>query len=353
MKEDDKPEVKLAPKQDFSRQEELIPEFETLEESSKNKDIRGLFQFQQDEFVEGDSDRFPQTIEEERVESKNKQSTQNRFSKIKLFGMAFGALVVAEAFLFIRELFIDFDLMSAAWLAFFAAALVSAIAGGGRELKSLNKLKKVELLKGQSHYFFNSPASGDAEKFCQKLAAPIRSVYTSDIERWQGSIQEHHTNREVISLFETIVVEKADQRALRIIRKQSTATAALIGVSPLAAIDMLIVLYRNWQMINQISHCYGLSLGYWSKVRLLKQIIRHMIYAGASEILLDASVYALGSSITSKLSTKVAQGIGAGALTGRLGLQVMGQTRPIEWTTTSKPTLTSISKHMLHDLRSL
>ena len=116
---------------------------------------------------------------------------------------------------------------------------------------------------------------------------------------------------------------------------------------------MMVVFIRHWQMIEQISRAYGLKLGYSAKIRLLKQIVKHMIYAGSSEILLDASVYALGSSLTAKLSTKVAQGLGAGALTGRLGLQVIAQCRPLEWNDANKPTLTAITNHILTDLRLL
>ena len=106
-------------------------------------------------------------------------------------------------------------------------------------------------------------------------------------------------------------------------------------------------------MINQVSSAYGLRLGYGARISLLKRIVKHMIYAGSSEILLEASAYALGSSLTAKLSTKVAQGLGAGALTGRLGLQVITQCRPVEWKDANKPTLVSLTKQILTDLRNL
>ena len=78
-----------------------------------------------------------------------------------------------------------------------------------------------------------------------------------------------------------------------------------------------------------------------------------MVYASASEILFDAGVYALGSSITSKLSAKVAQGVGTGALTTRLGLQVIDQCRSLGWLDRQRPTLSSMTSHLLTNLQAL
>jgi putative membrane protein len=124
----------------------------------------------------------------------------------------------------------------------------------------------------------------------------------------------------------------------------------MIAVSPFALLDMLIVLWRNLRMMNQISEVYGLQLGYWGRVKLIRKIFHTMVYAGAAEILSDAGNYALGAGVTGKLSTRVAQGMGAGVLTARIGLKAINESRPLPWLSEEKPGLSVISKQLLADL---
>jgi putative membrane protein len=115
---------------------------------------------------------------------------------------------------------------------------------------------------------------------------------------------------------------------------------------------MFIVLWRNIRMINQVSEIYGVRLGYWGRIKLIKNIFRTMVYAGAAEILSDAGNYALGAGITGKLSTRVAQGLGAGVLTTRIGLKAITECRPMPCLGVEKPSLSLITKQLFDDLKS-
>jgi putative membrane protein len=75
-----------------------------------------------------------------------------------------------------------------------------------------------------------------------------------------------------------------------------------------------------------------------------------MVYAGAAEIASDAGTYALGAGITGKLSTSLAQGLGASVLTARIGLRAVTESRPMPFLSVAKPNLTSISKQLMADL---
>jgi len=81
--------------------------------------------------------------------------------------------------------------------------------------------------------------------------------------------------------------------------------------------------------VNKIAALYGLKLGYWSRVKLIKQVIFNMAYAGASELVADLGADLLGAELLGKLSARMAQGLGAGMLTARLGLKAMHMCRPI------------------------
>lgn len=347
--EDSIPE--LTQKIDFTDLDVLPGE---LAQKDEVEHIKHVSHFEREDFLPStleEADGAAVTPSDDEVVSSTKHGS--RFFKTKLMFALLSVLFFAESFLFINELVADFNVMGAAWLSFFLFVFGSFVTTGFNEYRSLSQLKKAEDTRRQSHYFSNSYANGSASTFCQTLCLPLEENCAVEIDKWHSVLLSHYSDKEVIELFDNIVVAQADKKALSIVRKQMAATAALIGVSPLASVDMVIVFIRHWQMINQISKVYGMRLGYVARVSLLRRIVKHMIYAGSSEILLDASVYALGSSLTAKLSTKVAQGLGAGALTGRLGLQVMAQCRPIEWKESNKTTLTSITKHILADLRNL
>ncbi len=351
MKELNGPTLKIAPKKDFSKRES---EYDGELSKDNQEHIKQITQFDEEQFLqEVKESGMENTINDFSKENVQGIKQPRKFFKTKLTLAFLGILVFAESFYYIAELIADFDVLDAAWLAFFCIIVSSFFVTVFGEYRSLRTLKNAEEARRRNHYFLNSNAIGNADVYCQKLCSPLEKDYSPAVEKWRCVIKSHHTNKEVTELFDDLVVAEADKKAIGVIRKQSAATAALIGVSPLASVDMMVVFIRHWQMIDQISRAYGLKLGYSARIKLLRQIAKHMMYAGASEILLDASVYALGSSITAKLSTKVAQGVGAGSLTGRLGLQVMAQCRPFEWKSANKPTLTSIASHILNDLRRL
>lgn len=90
----------------------------------------------------------------------------------------------------------------------------------------------------------------------------------------------------------------------------STESAVLVALSPLAIADMLLVAWRNFKMIDELGKIYGVELGYWSRIRLLKLVFINMAAAGASELAVDVGTNMMSLSVAGKISTRAAQGIG-------------------------------------------
>jgi putative membrane protein len=126
----------------------------------------------------------------------------------------------------------------------------------------------------------------------------------------------------------------------------------LVALSPIALLDMLIMLSRNLRLINKISALYGLKLGYWSRIKLIKSVFINMAYAGASELIADVGAELLGADLLSKLSSRFAQGLGAGMLTARLGINAMTLCRPIPLND-KKPRLKQVSREVLTQIKQL
>lgn len=259
-------------------------------------------------------------------------------------------LSIAELYSAISLVLSKQDWMAGGWLIVFAIVLTSILGFAYRELRSLQHLKQQEEMQQQAVDLFNTPAIGLGQTHCEAVASKLPSQFQPLVDEWNKGLQSHYTNTEVLSLFELKVLTPIDKIALNRITSNASAAGVMIAVSPFAMLDMLIVLWRNIKMVNQLSSLYGIRLGYWGRVALIKKIFRSMLYAGAAEILSDAGNYALGVGLTGKISTKVAQGLGAGVLTTRIGLKALHECRPMPWLSVKKPGVSHMTKQLLEDL---
>ena len=82
---------------------------------------------------------------------------------------------------------------------------------------------------------------------------------------------------------------------------------------------MFFIAWRNIRLINKIAAIYGIELGYFTRLRLLRMVFVNLAFAGATEIVQDLGMDWLSQDITAKLSVRAAQGIGVGLLTARIG----------------------------------
>jgi hypothetical protein len=94
----------------------------------------------------------------------------------------------------------------------------------------------------------------------------------------------------------------------------------------------------------------AIELGYWSRIRLIRQVFRNMLYAGATELVTEVGMDLLGAELTAKLSARAAQGVGAGLLTARLGMRTMEACRPLPWCADEKPKVGELRKRLIGQL---
>lgn len=261
-------------------------------------------------------------------------------------------LAVIELGMSVYQVFTQQDWLGAAWL----AVLVVIIGAAGwaliGEFKGLRALRRSTELQQQAEPIYSNPGMGLARDYCLQVSEKLPDDIIPAVTTWQDGLQPHFNDKEIMTLFERQVMSKADQKALQSVSSQAAASAALIAVSPFALMDMVLVLWRNLKMLNTIADCYGLHLGYWSRIALIKQVVRNMLYAGATEILSDTANYAMGTSLTGKVSTRVAQGMSAGLYTARLGIRAMHEIRPMPWLSVAQPKMSAISQQLLNQLKS-
>jgi putative membrane protein len=222
-----------------------------------------------------------------------------------------------------------------------------------REYSGLRQFKHLENLQQQARDIINDDGKLSAANFCEKLnnRLPV-DLAEHEQNKWHDIDTEEYNEAEIMQLYSRTVLSKVDQKALAEVAKFSTESVVLVALSPIAIIDMLIMLWRNLRLVNKIAALYGLKLGYWSRVKLIKQVIFNMAYAGASELVADLGAELLGAELLGKLSARMAQGLGAGMLTARLGLKAMYMCRPIPFDDEA-PKLAHVRQKVVNQVQSL
>ncbi len=81
----------------------------------------------------------------------------------------------------------------------------------------------------------------------------------------------------------------------------------------------------------------SIELGYYSRLRLFRLVLLNIAFAGASELVREVGMDWMSQDLAARLSTRAAQGIGAGLLTARLGIKAMELCRPLPWIDNDKP----------------
>ncbi|GGA75582.1 UPF0283 membrane protein YcjF [Neiella marina] len=233
---------------------------------------------------------------------------------------------------------------------FFGGLLVMAFA----EWRKLVQLSRTEQQHNEAQKIIDGEQCDDVVRFSKALLpASLQPGLIEATQQWQSLINDSQTDSDILALYDSTVVAVCDQKALQIVSKSSSQVAAVVALSPLAALDMFVIGWRNLRMINDVAACYGVELGFISRLKLVRLVVYNLIYAGASELTLDIGLQSIGADLMGKVSARGAQGLGAGLLSARLGLKAMQLCRPLPITNPdNRPTIGTVMKQVNASLTS-
>lgn len=289
-------------------------------------------------------------VGELRDEPVTKLKSRSKFTwPVKILLLALTSFVVMETGLGLWQAF-----EQSPWLfGFYATVLVVVIMvaslGVISEWRKLGQLRQVVSSQETGKRLAQSMQIGEADKFIQ----PLLSRYPQDTASrgYLSHINPEHNDAEKLMLFDTLVLSQRDSEAKKLVSRYAGEAALLLAASPLAALDMAIILWRNQKMITEIARIYAIELGYWSRIKLLRSIVANIIYAGSAELITDLGTQVLSLEMAGKLSARVAQGLGGGLLTARLGYQAMSLCRPLVFNQGNKPKLSQLHQSLLSQLK--
>ncbi|CAH1558076.1 YcjF family protein [Vibrio rotiferianus] len=246
------------------------------------------------------------------------------------------------------------DWLALGWAGFITTIASFGLGALGKELWKLRKLRNHFSVQEESEALIDSQSVGKGKAFCEKVAEQSGVLAENPgFDRWQNSVNPAHSDAEILEMYDSMVVSQQDKLATKIVSQHATESAALVAVSPLAAADMLLVAWRNFKMIDNLSKVYGVELGYASRIKLLRAVFVNMAAAGASELAIDASMDLMSMDLAGKISARAGQGLGVGILTARLGLKSMALLRPLPWYPERKVKLGAIRKEVVAKVASI
>ncbi|OOE58915.1 TIGR01620 family protein [Salinivibrio sp. ML323] len=242
------------------------------------------------------------------------------------------------------------DWLSLGWQGLLIALATTGLVMLGKEWRAMRRLVEREAVREQAEQLLSSDAVGQGERFCQQLAEQTGQAQTAAFANWQQQLAATHNDSEILSLYEQQVLSAQDKAARALVTKHAQEAALMVAVSPLAVADMLLVAWRNFYLMTRIAQIYGIQLGVKARFRLLKMVLTNMALAGASEAMTDVGFDVLSVNIAGRVSGRVAQGLGIGLLTARLGLKTMTLMRPLPWHGQAAPSLSQLRRELIKRL---
>ncbi len=277
---------------------------------------------------------------------------RRRWGLLLLLAATLG-LGVVEAGLTLVGAGLGGDWLAGAW----SLVLLLALGLGGsalaRELWRLRRLRRHDRLRERLTAL---PAASRREADATAQALRRALALHDDHPHWQAFLaarQPHHGGAELLVLLDHHLLAPRDREARRLVSRMSGETAVMVAVSPLTLVDMALVAWRSLAMVERLCRLYGLELGYAARLRLLREVLRQMAFAGATEMTGDAGMELLSMNLAGRLSTRAAQGLGIGLTSARLGLRTQRLTRPLPFAEGQAPRLADLRRELWQQLRRL
>ncbi len=271
-----------------------------------------------------------------------------------MFALAGGAtLGTVELATGIPDAFSQSQWMTMAWQ-LFGISLIGL--GGLSLLKELGRLRRLKRHDRLRHDLAELPqrSTKQAQSMAEQLKRQLK--LSDDDPHWlafQRACQSHHSGEEIQTLLRYHLLAPRDREAQRLITRMSGEPAIMVAISPLTLVDMALVAWRSLAMVDRLCRLYGLELGYASRLRLFRNVLHNMAFAGASELATDASMDMLSLDLAGRLSARAGQGLATGLLSARLGLRAQRLCRPVAFTPEEQPKLADLRQDLWRQIKRL
>jgi putative membrane protein len=268
-------------------------------------------------------------------------------------GGLLGLMLLVDSYNFIVEQYDNSFILGTVFLFLIVAICGASLTLTWQAIQKIRTLRTVSSLQREGQQLITNNAYGNAKTYLNKIALFYNEdlSFRNRLDRFYISINDSHHDREICALFSKQVMRDIDQQAYQIVTKGSKETALFVMISQIALLDTILTLWRNVRMVKEIATLYGGKPGFFGSMSLMFNVIQNLIYADVSESVADGTAEIVGGSVLSVMSAQIAQGLGAGILTARLGINAMQACRPLPFMEDEKPRLKEIRREVMSSLK--
>jgi putative membrane protein len=261
-------------------------------------------------------------------------------------------LVGLDAYDFTTGLFDRSPWLGGAFTGLLGLTALGALGIVGRELWSLRRLGRVDDLRVEGERLMAGETHGRAEGLLKKVERLYRDRTELDppIHRFREQASDALNDPEMLRLFADTVFRPIDTAAYQIVKRSGRDIGVLTALTPIGALDSLIVLVRTVTMMRAIARLYGVRPGLAATMQLARRAVRNIVIAGVGEIVSHAAVETAGASLLRMLSARAGQGAINGLLAARIGLSVMQICRPLPFAEDELPSLKRLRSEIFKEL---
>jgi len=164
-----------------------------------------------------------------------------------------------------------------------------------------------------------------AARYARHPHADVRAGVQALYERMRVT----QTGSDMLAELRMSVLAPLDAQAEALIKTSALQTALGTAISPVAPVDVALVMWRSVVMVRGIAAVYDNRPGLLGTWRLMGQVMATVAFAGVAELAADAVNQIVGGGVAGKLSGAVGQGLTTGVLVARLGLAARIVCRPL------------------------
>jgi putative membrane protein len=271
-----------------------------------------------------------------------------------LFIGAVFTLVTLWAGLTITQLVEDFFNRSPflGWLALGLASLagLAAIVMIIKEMWGFARLRRIEKIQLSAAQAINYDDAAAASQTVNALTA----LYSTKPEaKWNLQNFSSHQDdildpKDRVRLLERFLVEPLDENAHRIIAKRAKRVTLLTTITPLAALDVVLVAFQNITMLRELATLYGGKPSTFATFRLARMVVTHLAVAGGLALSENFLHLFVGKGLLGKLSARFGEGAINGILTSRIGLAAIDICRPIPLEVSKREKISGLLKEIVN-----
>lgn len=152
-------------------------------------------------------------------------------------------------------------------------------------------------------------------------SAFMQSLYSE----FFNTVKAHHSNTEILDIYQKIVIEPAKTYSRQVLKKESYSAGGVAFVSPNSLIQSLGLLWMSMRTLKKIALIYGIRPGFSSNLKLLRIAMENLAASSLIDVLTDEFANQIGASIGERVVEKTTDAIAVGALNQRLGKALIAE----------------------------